>query len=314
MTGNFSRPPTQGVPLVHRPYLLGVEALGELADDRLNPTTHSRQARRERRFFMRLVFERGQQREVLAFEFTSQFGTPVVTISQDPPARSGEHLRGHCHVACVGRGQLGALDHAGPEDRHVSTQAVERLVGYVIVAEGCFGGETSATRGAPEAADQQAEISAWEAVNNGQEPVATDLTSKVSQQVLFDAPQVGRLPRKRCAANPAERGKERGVMLAEVGENAAVGVVGQEFADEFTSQDHAIGHRRSRAALAQPLPVEVVVQKVVGQAEHRDDVVARVSWQAGCRGRFWIEGLHLIQNPRRPACSVSSKKLAHAVT
>jgi hypothetical protein len=66
------------------------------------------------------------------------------------------------------------------------------------------------------------------------------------------------------------------VMAAEVGKNTAVGVLREEFADQFTGQHHAVRDGRLWAALAERTRLlKIVGQKIVGEAEHSGDEIVK---------------------------------------
>jgi hypothetical protein len=69
-------------------------------------------------------------------------------------------------------------------------------------------------------------------------------------QMVVDFPEVGCLPHKVHTVNLQKRRKERGVMATKIGENIAVRVVFEKFADDFPGEHHTIGHGRARTTPA----------------------------------------------------------------
>ena len=270
MTGHLSEPPTHGMPPVHGPYFLGVEAADKLTDYRFDPSAHASQIRRKRRVLMGFGLKRRQQRDIVPLQRLGQVRTPVITIGQCPPSGPGEHLRGHFDVADACRSKFGTADDPRPRDGHVSSQPVEGLPSQFVVAVGRLGRQSLAPGRASKSAHRNGK-----AVRDRHQRVAIDLSLEVRLQVFFDLPEVGGLPPEGRAMDLQELGKQCGVMAAKVGKNALVCVVFEEFADNLAGKDHAVTRGRTWAASAQSLAVEEVDQKVVDNAEHRDDKVVK---------------------------------------
>jgi len=125
---------------------------------------------------------------------------------------------------------------ARPRDRYVPTQAVEGLLLHRVVAVSSFRSQPpEATVGPREATHRNRE-----AVSNGHERVLVNLAVKASLQALFHFPKVRGLPTEGGTMHLEKLREKPRVMAAEVGKNTAVGVLGEEFADQFTGQHHAV--------------------------------------------------------------------------
>ena len=102
------------------------------------------------------------------------------------------------------------------------------------------------------------------------------LGKHVLPQALFEAPQVGRLAHEGGAVQPAQRGEEVRVVLAEVGEQGAILLQPQVLAHHFHRDHLAIGQHRLRAALAQATAFQHLRHGLVNDAKHGDNEVVQV--------------------------------------
>jgi hypothetical protein len=83
-------------------------------------------------------------------------------------------------------------------------------------------------------------------------------------EVLFDLPEVGRLPREGGPMHLAEGGEPSAVVTAKEEVNVLVGVEAEELPDDLHGEDLRVGELGSGSAASDAPPLEPVVDEAEG--------------------------------------------------
>jgi len=97
---------------------------------------------------------------------------------------------------------------------------------------------------------------------------------QVLLEALFDGPQVGRLAQEGRAVDLAQVGEGVGVVLPEVPKELGVLIEAEEFANQFDSENLAIGQLGREAALADVIQVQGD-ELVIDQAKDGEHIIIK---------------------------------------
>ena len=234
---------------------LTAEAVGQLAEDAIDPVAHVAvgplDALGRLRVVPGLTRRRRQQGLPVRRQPLPEPGDAIVAVPQDDaPRRGGRDKVGqHRLLGGVGRGQDDLADQAGPGQAGVQAEAVEGLAVGVVLAVTRLAPEAAAEAGAGEPADGDGHaVDDLNAVIGG-----GGLPGQPAPDQLLDVPEVGGLTGKSRAASVGQGREEVSEMAAEVGEEMLVAVEAQELAGALHRQHLGVGQSRGGAAPTQAL-------------------------------------------------------------
>ena len=305
VTQHRAKPARPEMPRILHPHLLHSISLGQLTDDRLDATALLRQPARPKsrlpaRFPLLLSLARlvgTQQTQTVVGALLAQPWRPVVPVTKRPAHTLRQQVFGDLHVGDVSRSQTEVHDHARPRDDQVNAQSVEGLLRHVVVSiRGVFP-ETATPLRASEPTDRHGE-----AVDDGDLWIRVDTRQDVLPQALLEVPQVRSLPSERRAMDRSERGEPRGVVTAEVVEDALVGINAEEGSHHFHGQHLAVVQPRTWSTGPHGLIPHPVVDETEDVHQERAKLHRETFHRDSCVVRFvhiGSEGLISASTPSR---------------
>ena len=154
MAQHLPKPPRRQMPCVACPHLLDIETFHQLTKDGLNPIAHLRQVRWPRGFLMFGRLVRRHQLQIVCLTLFPQCRTPIIPVTQCPPASLCQQVISDLHVRNVTWGKTKIGDHPGPGEDHMPFDAKESLPRDMIVAIGRNLPQSPTAVGTREAADR----------------------------------------------------------------------------------------------------------------------------------------------------------------
>jgi hypothetical protein len=236
---NFAHQPAGEVPQISRPHPLYGVSLGELAENGVYPVAKmAKQSTPTGSWISLLGGVGGQKLNTHPRQLLSGFGRVVVAVSQgDPRDKLGEFWK-HTELMGVGRSHREAGDHPRPADPYVHPKTIEGLLEQCVLAKSGLASETPAAISTGKQARWQGHR-----VADGEGGVVGSLGQELLPEVLFDLPEVGRLPAEGGAMNHQEVREVVGVVAPEVGKEVRIFVESQELADDLDGEHFGVAER-----------------------------------------------------------------------